>query len=93
MCQFFSFLGKIQQYIIDSDQLKLIPKSAEKSSGMRATKSEQRLTVTWLSGNRASPAMTADCVCGIAHWSAELGKGWQTHPPPIQPHDTPFSKA
>lgn len=27
VCQFFPFLGKIQQFIIDSDQLKQIPKN------------------------------------------------------------------
>lgn len=75
MYQFFPFLGKIQQYIIDSDQLKQIPKSAEKSNGIRTTKTEQRLRVTWLSGNHAgaSPVMTADYECGMAYWSAGLG--------------------
>lgn len=75
MCQFFPFLGKIQQCVIDSDQLKQIPKSAQKSSDMRTAKTEQRLRVTWLSGTHAgaSPAVTADCECEMAHWSAGLG--------------------
>lgn len=43
VCQFCPFLGEIQQYIVDSEQLKQIPNSAKKPSDMRAAKTEQGL--------------------------------------------------
>lgn len=84
-----SFLGKIKQYITDSDQLKQIPKSAEKSRGMRTAKNSKGLGCHDFQGIVQEQVLPWQQT-GSVEWATGV-QGLGT--PPIQPQYTPFSKA